>query len=131
MQTILLIESDPANLLAQSLILRCFGYTVLEAASRGEVWRVCHEHQGPIHIVLTKAILDGCSSSEFIARLQCLYPEICVLFVSDATSMELADRRPMHCEYTVLQKPFRPDGLADAIKGLLDGAKARAVSSPS
>ncbi len=130
MQTILLIENDPANLIAQSLILRCFGYTVLEATSRGEVWRVCHEHQGPIHLVLMKAILDG-SFREFIARLQCLYPEIRVLFVSDATSAELADREPMPCQHTVLQKPFRPEGLADAIRGLLDGPKTRAVSSPS
>ena len=30
MQTVLVIESDPANLLALALILRSFGYTVLE-----------------------------------------------------------------------------------------------------
>jgi hypothetical protein len=29
MQTILLIEDAPASLVARSLILRCFGYTVL------------------------------------------------------------------------------------------------------
>jgi two-component system cell cycle sensor histidine kinase/response regulator CckA len=125
MQTVLLIENDPAKLVTQSLILRCFGYTVLEAASRGDAWRVCHEHQGPIHLILTKPILDD-SSSDFIARLQCLYPEIRALFVSDASSAELAD---MPCEYTVLHKPFRPDALADTIRQLLDDPKTSAVSS--
>jgi hypothetical protein len=49
MQTVLLIENDPANLVVQALVLRSFGFTVLEASSRGEAWRVCHRHQGPIH----------------------------------------------------------------------------------
>jgi hypothetical protein len=31
----------------------------------------------------------------------------------------------------VLHKPFRPDGLANAISGLLDWPKTRAVSSHS
>ena len=35
MDTILLIENDPTNLVARSLILRSFGYTVLEADRRG------------------------------------------------------------------------------------------------
>jgi two-component system cell cycle sensor histidine kinase/response regulator CckA len=126
MQTILLIENDPAHLVAQSLILRCFGHTVLEATSRGEAWRVCYDHQGPIHLILLK-VLDG-SSGEFIARLQLLYPEIRALFVSDVSSAELGD---IPCDYAVLHKPFRSDGLADAISGLVDWPKTRAVSSLS
>ena len=38
MKTILLIESDPTSLVAQSLLLRCFGYVVLEASNQGEAW---------------------------------------------------------------------------------------------
>ena len=36
MPTVLLIESEPANLIALGLILRSFGYTVLEADSPDE-----------------------------------------------------------------------------------------------
>jgi hypothetical protein len=49
MQTILLIECDPTNLVAQSLVLYCFGYTVQEASSPGEVWNSRYEHRGPRH----------------------------------------------------------------------------------
>ena len=80
MRTILLVETDPATLLALSLVLRCYGYTVLEATSRGEAWRLCHGHEGPIHLILTKAIPGG-SSGEFVARLQILYPQVCALFL--------------------------------------------------
>ncbi len=126
MQTILVIECDPTNLVALSLVLHCFGYTVVEAGSPAEVWHAWYEHRGPIDMVLMKA--SPGSTSEFITRLQLLCPQIRALFVSDGSSTELAD---MPCEYTVLHKPFRPDALADAISGLLHGTMSRAVSSLS
>jgi two-component system, cell cycle sensor histidine kinase and response regulator CckA len=127
MQTILLVENDPAKLVARSLILRCFGYTVLEAGSRGEAWRVCHNHSGPIHLILTNAIPG--SSSQFVARLQLLYPQIRALFVSDASSAELAVQQIMRGEYAFLQEPFRADVLADTIRGLLDRPRETRAAS--
>ena len=127
MQTILLIECDPTNLVAQSLVLRCFGYTVLETGSPAEVWHALYEQQGPIDMVLMKASPHG-STSEFITRLQLLCPQIRAFFVSDESSAELAD---IPCEYTVLHKPFRPDALAETISGLLHGTMTRAISSLS
>jgi len=41
----------------------------------------------------------------------------------------MAEKFAMPCECSFLQRPFRADALADAIKGLLDGPKARAVSA--
>ncbi len=127
MQTILLIECDPTNLVAQSMVLRCFGYEVLEAGSPADVWHTWYKHRGPIEMVLMKASPDG-STSEFITRLQLLCPQIRALIVSDASSSGLTG---MPCEYTVLYKPFRPDALADAISGLLHGTMTKAVSSLS
>jgi CheY-like chemotaxis protein len=128
MQTILLVEDTPANLVARSLILRCFGYTVLEADSRGDAWRACHEHQGPVHLILMMADLDDDSAIEFVTRLQLLHPQICALFLSAESSPEFADKQRIPCEYAPLQTPFRADALADAIMGLL-GANTKAVSS--
>jgi len=128
MQTILLVEDTPANLVARSLILRCFGYTVLEADSRGDAWRACHEHQGPVHLILMMADLDDDSAIEFVTRLQLLHPQICALFLSAESSPEFADKQRIPCEYALLQTPFRADALADTIMGLL-GANTKAVSS--
>ena len=125
METVLLIENDPAKLVLQSLILHCFGYTVLEAVNRGEVWRVCGEHEGPIHLLVT-AVQDGDSISEWVAELQLIYPQIRALFVSDASSAELANTSS---EHAFLQRPFRVDDLANTIRGLLDGAKIELASS--
>lgn len=131
MQTILLIESDRANLIAQSLILRCLGYTVLEAASRGEAWRLLHKHQQPIHLVVAKAIQDNYRTRDFIGRLRLVCPQIHALFVSEASSAELADDHGMPREFAVLQKPIRLETLAGVIRELLDEPKKRAVSSIS
>jgi len=131
MPTVLIIEDDPTNLVAQALVLRSFGFTVLEASSRGDAWRVCHRHQGPIHLVVAKAILDNQRTSDFIARLRLVYPQIRALIVSETSSAEFADNQSMPCEFSFLQKPFRLEILGDTIRKLLDGPKKRAVSSIS
>jgi two-component system, cell cycle sensor histidine kinase and response regulator CckA len=126
METILLIENDPANLVALALILRSFGYAVLEADSQDEAVRACDEHQGPIHLVVTKAVLDSEESTEVVARLKLRYRQIRALFVSDEPP--LADKS-MSYEYAFLQKPFRVDALAGTIRELLGGHQSSAASS--
>jgi len=130
-ENILLIENDPATLVAQSLILRSFGYTVLEAANRGDAWRICHQFQGPIHLVVARAIVDNHCTSEFVARLQLLYPQIRALFVSDGPQGELDVGQSMRYQYSCLQKYFPVDTLADTISELLGRPKRRAASSLS
>ena len=129
MDTILLIENDPTNLLARSLVLRCFGYAVLEADSRGEAWSVCGRHEGTIRLIMMETSLDHDSAYEFFTRLQLVHPQIRALLLTDASAARMAEKFAMPCECYFLQRPFRADALADAIKGLLDGPKARAVSA--
>jgi DNA-binding NtrC family response regulator len=128
METILLIENDAATLVVRSLILRCFGYTVLEASDRGEAWSVCSEHSGTIRLIMMETSLDHDSVYEFFTRLQLVHPQIRALLLTDASAARMADKFAMPCECYFLQRPFRADALADAIKGLLDGPKARAVT---
>ena len=131
MQTILLIENDPASLIARSLILRGFGYTVLEAGSRGEAWRVCGEHSGTIRLIVMETSLDHDRLYDFFTRLQLVYPQICALLLSDASSARMAEKFAMPCECSFLQRPFQADVLAGSIRALLDSPKKRAVSSLS
>ena len=98
---------------------------------RGEAWRVCHEYQGTIHLVVTKAILCNHRTSDFIARLRLVYPQIRALFVSDDPPSELADEDCICSQYAWLQKPFQLDTLDDTLGELLDRPKKRTVSSLS
>ena len=128
MGTILLIEEDPADLIALSLILRCFGYTVLEALNRGEAWRVCCEHLGPVHLVMMNAALNDDSFPDFITRLQLVCPRIGALFLTNVSPAEFSDNQRLPYERTCLQKPFPPSTLADTIRRLLDRLERRAGS---
>ena len=129
MDTVLLIENDPTNLLARSLVLRCFGYAVLEADSRGEAWSVCGRHEGTIRLIMMETSLDHDSAYEFFTRLQLVHPQIRALLLTDASSARMAGKFAMPCECSFLQRPFRAYALADAIRGLLDGPRTRAVTS--
>jgi len=124
MDTILLIENDPTNLVALSLAVRSFGYTVLEADSRGEACSVCAEHQGPIHLIMIETSLDHDGVYEFFTRLQLIHPQIRALLMTDASSARMAEKLTMPCECSFLQRPFRVDALADSIRALLDAPKA-------
>jgi len=130
-QTILLVENDAATLVARSLILRCFGYAVLEAGSRGEAWSVCSAHAGTILLIMMETSPDHDGVYEFFARLQLVHPQIRALLLTDSSSARRAEKFAMPCECSFLQKPFQADALAGSIRALLDSPKKRAVSSPS
>ena len=129
MDTILLIENDPTNLLALALTMRSFGYTVLEASDRGEVWSYSRDHSGTIRLIMMETSLNPDGAYEFFTRLQLVHPQIRALLLTDASAARMAEKFAMPCECSFLQRPFRADALAGAIKGLLGGPKARAVSA--
>ena len=128
MQTILLIQDDPANLIAQSMVLRSLGYTVLESASRAEAWRALQKYQRPIQLVVANATLDNHRTSDFIARLRLACPQTRFLFVSEASNSELAGKPRTSREFAFLQKPFPLESFTDVIRDLLDEPKKRAAS---
>lgn len=126
-QVALAIEDDPEALIAWAFVLRSLGFTVLEAGSRGEAWRVCQKHQGPIHLVVAKS---NHRTSDFIARLRLMCPQICAVCVSEVSSVEFDDQQ-IPRDFVSLQKPFRLETLADTLRELLAKPKIRAGSSIS
>jgi DNA-binding NarL/FixJ family response regulator len=128
MQTVLLIEHDSAHLIAQAMVLRCFGYKVLEASTQLEAARACREHRGPVHLAVTKAV-RGQGSEEVVARLQRLCPQIRVLFLSDRSSAECPGPGCAYGECAILQKPFGTEAIADALQKLLEDSRAMAASA--
>jgi CheY-like chemotaxis protein len=126
MLTVVLIETEPANLITLALILRASGYNVLEADNADEAMRNCQEHLGPIHVVVTKAILDDENAGDVVARLESIYPQIRAVLISDEPSDEIAVVNTAGCAF--LRTPFRADDLDDTIRRLLDGPKKRPAS---
>jgi response regulator RpfG family c-di-GMP phosphodiesterase len=114
METVLVIEHHPASLVAQAMILRCFGYTVLEAEDDGEADRACHQYTDPIHLLVIGTTAAPSRDGELARRLQSLRPEMRALFLSSFSSSGAAGEE--------LQKPIGADSLVRTIRELLNGA---------
>jgi hypothetical protein len=128
METILLIEANPVNLLALGLLLRSLGYTVLEVDGQDEAVRACHDHEGPIHLLVTTAFLQREDAKQGVKRSELLNWPTRALFLSDEPPNELPDAS---YEYAFLRIPFRAEALATTISELLHGRQSSTASSAS
>ena len=85
MKTVLVVEDDPAVLIAVSMILRSRGYAVLEAATPDEAIDACREHSGSIQLLLADFQRDVSVGVQLTQRLQALSPAAQVLRLSSLT----------------------------------------------
>lgn len=113
--TVLVREDEEALRKITGLIfaLRERGYTVLEAGNGEQALQVAAEHRGEIDLLLTDVVLPGMSGWEVGEKVGALQPGIAVLYVS-GYSERLAGRGEH-----LLQKPFTPDRLLEAVRQAL------------
>ena len=119
MKTILVVEDDPARLIALAMIMRSWGYAVIEANNYEEARLICLEHSGPIQVLLTDYALWANGDPLLVDRLLALSPEMQVLFMFSSPTNVL--HRPLPCSCTFLPKPFGPADLANAAWALEAG----------
>lgn len=120
-ETILVVEDEEEvrKLVARSLKKQ--GYKVLEASQGKEVFSLCEEQGGPIHLMVTDVVMPEMTGVELAKHIKQVYPEIKVLYMSGYTS----DRVAVDCENVekgieFIQKPFTGYKLARKIREVLD-----------
>ena len=124
METVLIAETEPANLLALSLVLRSLGYAVLEADTQDGALFACRDYPGTIHAVVTSRVLEHRRNS-LIPQLRLLRPQLRVLVISEPAEC-LAQTDSDDCIF--LRKPFQLEDLADSMRILL-GREYRDIAS--
>ncbi|MDQ3428124.1 MAG: response regulator, partial [Gemmatimonadota bacterium] len=113
-------------------VLRECGYEVLEADSGESALALARDLAGPVHVLLTDAVMPGMSGKVLAERLGTARPETRVVFMSGYTDDAVLDRSVVESGITFLQKPFTPVRLAAAVRSALDqGSLARDRSSVS
>ena len=117
LETILLLEDEPAVRRATSRMLRSLGYTVLDAALPSEAIALARDHAGPIDVLVTDVVMPEMSGVEAARAFREARPDARVLFVSGysrnaMSAMEGAT--PRH-----LGKPFSKVELATALREVL------------
>jgi two-component system, cell cycle sensor histidine kinase and response regulator CckA len=118
-ETLLIVEDETAvrNLVASAL--RNDGYQLLLASSAEEALRIVEAHSGPIHLLLTDAIMPGKSGLELANLMVARQPGLPVIVMSGYTEENLAISGLTEPP-ALLQKPFTPRDLRRRIREVLD-----------
>jgi CheY-like chemotaxis protein len=119
-ETVLLVEDDERiRELALSTLER-FGYTMLTAANGKEALRVAADHRGAIDLLLTDVVIPTVSGPELAKRIQVLFPEVRVLFMSGYTDDAVIRLGLLQGTVSFIQKPFGQVDLARKVREVLD-----------
>ena len=119
-ETILIAEDQEMVRALTVDYLSELGYTVLAAENGERALEVAERQSGPIHLLLTDAMMPRMSGLALSKRLRERRPEIKVLYISgyatDAVALEGMDMQ----NAPFLQKPFSMADLARKVRSLLD-----------
>jgi DNA-binding NtrC family response regulator len=119
--TILLVEDDECLRRLVRAILADHHYDVIEAGDGVEALEVAAMHPGPIALLLTDVImpkLNGVVLAELMLQRR---PKMAVVFMSGYVEGALLSvTRP---DVPLLQKPFTPDHLIDAVRAALESTR--------
>ena len=122
-ETILLVEDEPGLRGLQKQVLESYGYTVLEAASGDEAWKLWPEASAGVDLLLTDMIMPGQLNGKELARkLTSEKPGLKVIYVSGYSGDVLGDDFFLQEGINFLQKPYHPFRLAQMVRNCLDAA---------
>jgi two-component system cell cycle sensor histidine kinase/response regulator CckA len=125
-ETILLVEDDPALREMATTLLRRLGYTVLAAANGIEALsQTHHPERGHIDLLFTDVVMPHMSGKELADRIQSLYPHTKILFTSAYTENAIMHQGILNEGIALLQKPFTPSALAQKVREILNTRKVR------
>jgi CheY-like chemotaxis protein len=116
---ILLVEDDELLLELAATSLHADGHTVVAAPSAEEAAELLEAH-GSIDCLVTDVVLPRASGLDLVARVARSRPAIPVLFMTGQTDPAVDDRL-LATGHPVLRKPYTPDGLRSAVRGLPSG----------
>jgi two-component system cell cycle sensor histidine kinase/response regulator CckA len=119
-ETILLVEDEPAILKLTTRMLGTLGYDVLPAGTPAAAIALAREHRGEIHLLITDVVMPEMNGRDLARSLLSLYPGMRRLFMSGYTADVIAHHSVLEDGVCFLQKPFRRDELASAVRAALD-----------
>ena len=119
-ETILLVEDEKALRALTRVALLAKGYTLLEAADGEEALRLCEQHVGPIHLLVSDVVMPHLGGRQLAERLMVLHPEMRVLFISGYTDDAVVRHGVLQAEVAFLQKPFPMNALHRKVRAVLD-----------
>ena len=118
-ETVLLVEDEPAILNMTRQMLQRLGYTVVAAATPGDAIRLAREGAGQIDLLMTDVVMPEMNGRDLAKNLLSLYPDLKRLFMSGYTANVIAHHGVLDEGVHFIQKPFSKADLAVKIREVL------------
>jgi PAS domain S-box-containing protein len=118
-ETVLIVEDDDKLRKFVQRALQMYGYRILDAENGEDALRVCGEYEGQIDLMITDVVMPKMGGREAAERLQHLYPQIKVIYMSGYTDNTIVHYGVLTPELNFIQKPFTPKGLARKVRETL------------
>ena len=119
-ETILLVEDDDMVRNSALRTLQQYGYQVLEAKDGKKATKICQQHEGLIHLMLTDVVMPGMSGKELAERMESLYPEMKMVYMSGYVGNIIANHGVVGPRTNFIHKPFAPEVLAKKVRNILN-----------
>lgn len=120
-ETVLVVEDDNALRKLARTILKQKGYKVLEAENGEDALRISESHDGSIDLLITDVVMPKMGGRKTAERLQPLYPQMKVIYMSGYTDNAIAHHGVLEPGLYFIEKPFSPKALARKVRETLDG----------
>ena len=120
-ETIFLVEDEPAVRTLAARILRNQGYHVVEAKDGSDALHLLEKDGiGRIDLLLTDVVMPHMSGRELADKLVALQPQIKTLYTSGYTDDAIVHHGVLEEGTAFLQKPFSPASLIQKVRIVLD-----------
>jgi DNA-binding response OmpR family regulator len=115
-ETILVAEDEESLRVLIEIVLRRLGYTVLLAANGAAAIQIARSQ--PIDLLITDVVMPGQSGFDLAMSVRAINPGTRVLMMSGYSSAAL-EPHGLVAGDKLLQKPFTPGSLAQAVRDAL------------
>ncbi|NLX23679.1 MAG: PAS domain S-box protein [Phycisphaerae bacterium] len=120
METILLVEDEPAILRMTETMLDGMGYKVLTADLPSRAIHLAQTYAGQIDLLVTDVVMPEMDGRELANRLLSISPKLKCLFTSGYTANVIAHHGVLDEGVQFIQKPFSMKSLVAKVREVLD-----------
>jgi len=119
-ETVFIVEDDDNLRKLTRTVLKRKGYKILEAENGKDALRISEAHEGRIDLMITDVVMPKIGGKELAERLQPLYPQMKVIYMSGYTDDAIVQHGVLEPGLNFLEKPFTPEGLTHKVREVLD-----------
>jgi two-component system, cell cycle sensor histidine kinase and response regulator CckA len=135
MEIILLVDDEADALATTREMLTGRGYRVLDALNGEQAARVASAHVGPIHLLLTKAVMPGVSGEGLAQQLRLQRPEMKVLYMAEFTLLRGQQEfsgaaSGSGTDGPIILKPFIAERLTEKVQEVLTARPPSPLDPP-